>query len=222
MAALLLANAAMSLFRDDTDPRASIRWSARSVLAPLSDINESFLQLLIDVAKRREAAPSDFIAELREPLCQLSESARAIARGTPVLLVDMEFRNPMWWGAVATDSAKTHTAHTWLTSFPRNRAVRLARSTLMLAWHLAGTDPASCLALLGLSSPVIEIVGALQPQQIERIAERQGTCLRPRWEDRPSVWRHLLSAADDHAAAQGFTVRALQLSCAPARPPSAP
>jgi hypothetical protein len=107
---------------------------------------------------------------------------------------------------------------TWVTPFPRPRALKLARSALMLVWHLARSDRDSSLVVLGLSAPVIDIVGALQPQQIDRIAERHCAFLRPRWEDRPSVWRRLLCGAATQEAARTFTLRALQLTWDAARP----
>jgi hypothetical protein len=220
MKAPVIGGARMSLFLDDAAIGILVDWTLSDVRAPLCDINETFLRLLVDIAKLPEEPASDFIADLRAELCGLAEPIRSIAVRTPVLLVDMDLRDRAVWKVLSTDSTSTRSMPTCTMRFPRQRALKLARSALMLIWHLARTDRDSSLVLMGLSAPVIEIVRTLRPQQVDRIAERQVARLRPRWEDRPAVWRQLLAnAADNGEVARGFTLRALQLISASDRMP---
>ncbi len=211
----------MSTASDEFDRTTSSSGPLHNVRAPLSDINEAFLRLLIDLANLPGHPASDFMAELRAALRHLSEPVTAIAARTPVLLVDMEFAHHTWWAGIIADRPKARAQRNWLTSFPRTRVIKVARSTLMLAWHVARTDPASSLVLMGMSTPVMHTIATLQPQQLDRIAESQCMRLRPRWEDRPSVWRQLLAGVGrDELTTRAFTVRALQLSWGTAPSPS--
>jgi hypothetical protein len=78
----------------------------------------------------------------------------------------------------------------------------LMRETLILAWSTASTDPPTAGLLFGMSSEVAAIFGALGPHDIEQIAAKHKHQLRLRWEEHPTFWRELLSAAlraDDEA-----------------------
>ena len=77
---------------------------------------------------------------------------------------------------------------TWLAPFPRPAAVKLARSTLVLAWHTVRTNLDAAVVLLGIAPSVAEIIAKPHLQDLDRIAERQYRHVRPRWEDRPAVW----------------------------------
>jgi len=90
----------------------------------------------------------------------------------------------------------------------------------MLAWHTARTDADSALVLLGISPLVAEAISTLRLQDIDRIADRHYRRLRPRWEDRPAVWRQLLTCSreTDVDAAHEFVLHALQLTAAGAIP----
>jgi hypothetical protein len=100
----------------------------------------------------------------------------------------------------------------WRGSFPRGAAVPLARATLMFAWHSLRADRnAAC--LLGMSSAVSEAIAALSLTDIDRVVDRRFRHLRPRWEDRPAVWRQLLQAAQstDIRRTRDVNLRGLQL-----------
>jgi hypothetical protein len=199
-----------------------VAWSPREVRAPLADINASFLELLVDMARSDSRGGSDFLSELREPLSRLAEPVKLLAARIPFLLLDVEFRNHAWWKACATNPAKAFPPPpTWTTALPRLNSLKLARPALVLAWHLARTDRESCLIAMGMSAAVIDVVRLLQLQQIEAIAEQQCTRLRPRWEDRPALWRQLLAtAATGQPKTRDFVLHALQMSgsASPAQP----
>jgi hypothetical protein len=60
---------------------------------------------------------------------------------------------------------------------------------------------------------VAELIGALSMSEIERVAERRGRYVRPRWEDRPAVWHELIQAAcsPDIRRTREFCLHGLQL-----------
>jgi hypothetical protein len=194
-------------------PSIALSWNPRDVRAPLADINASFLQLLAQMA-RSDTDSSDFISELREALLKLADPVKSVAAGIPFLLVDLEFRNHAWWKACAASPSKVFPPPPrWTTSLPRLKALKLVRPALTLAWHLSRTDRESCLVALGMSRSVIEVVSLLQLQQIEAIAEHQCTRMRPRWEDRPSLWRQLLwVGSSDQPKTRDFVLHALQMT----------
>jgi hypothetical protein len=82
----------------------------------------------------------------------------------------------------------------------------------MLAWHSVRADVnASC--LLGISSAVAATLASFSLTELDRIAARRFRHVRPRWEDRPIVWRQLLLSASTGDARQtrDAHLRALQL-----------
>ena len=207
----------MNLEQCDTELIPPLGWTLRQVRAPLCDINETFLQLLIDLARLPAEPQSDFIAQLREQLKHLVEPVSVIAARAPVLLVDIKFRDREWWKRAATEAPKGRLPPSWMPALPRQRALIVTRATLTLAWHLARTDRDCCVVLLGMSVAVMDIMRALSLREVDRIAERQAGHLRPRWEDRPALWRQVLGAATDTPGlARALALRSLQLSFAPA------
>lgn len=186
------------------------------ILVLLSDVNESFLHLLVDGTTSPVIAVSESVTRLQE-LLRSRPDAVVQAALAPVLLLNVEFQNQDWWTAVAREPSSRFGDRIAL--FPREKTVELTRTALMLAWHFARADRATCLALLGLSPSVIPIVAALRPKQVEQIAEHQHPSLRPRWEDHPSVWQQLLArTAGDQLSMRALTIRALELSWVRPRP----
>jgi hypothetical protein len=60
---------------------------------------------------------------------------------------------------------------------------------------------------------VSQVIAGLSLSEIDRIVERNFQHLRPRWEDRPGVWRALLLAAEgeDFRKTRDFDLYSLQL-----------
>jgi predicted NAD/FAD-binding protein len=64
----------------------------------------------------------------------------------------------------------------------------------MLVWHAVHADQAgSC--LLGVSTEVARIIGSFSLTELDQAVERRFQYVRPRWEERPAVWRALLLSA---------------------------
>ena len=185
----------------------------RDLASALREINAQCLQLLVAMAHRPGDSSHDFIDEISGTLCRLSPGAQAAASYFPFLLVDMRFRDHEWWREVTAHPTTTRRSPTWLVQLPRQATIKLARTTLVLAWHTARTDRESAIVLLGISPSVADLLAQLSLCEFDRIAERHFRHLRPRWEDRPAVWAQLLNSAQngDNDAARELILRGLHL-----------
>jgi len=87
------------------------------------------------------------------------------------------------------------------------------------AWHLARSEPAAARLLLGLSAVNVTVIGGSTLSRLTALAESRAEWLRPRWENRPRVWRELLrtAAEGDAGALERLRVRGLQLLAAETR-----
>lgn len=131
------------------------------------------------------------------------------------LLVDLEFGNSDWWRGACSALAQQTRLPSWRGSFPRASGAQLARITLLLAWNSlrAARDLATARLLLGMTDEVGQLIANLKFDQIDRIAQKRSRFVRPRWDDRPAIWRRLLLAArtEDTRLMGEFNVHALQL-----------
>jgi hypothetical protein len=195
-------------------PAAAHGFANTDVLGPVCEVNAQCLQLLIDAARHSTVGKQGFVGELAASLHSLNAAARAGAARFPFLLADCRFRDLAWWQRIANHPTSAGSGPTWLTPFPRSAAVKLARSTLILAWHTVRTNLDAAVVLLGIAPSVAEVIATLQLQDLDRIAERQFRHVRPRWEDRPAVWRQLLVCArsGNVDTTHEFVLHALQLT----------
>jgi hypothetical protein len=199
------------------------RTNSKDALAPICEINEQCLQMLVHVAREAHTPPESFLHHLFSLIGPLDPKALATTARFPFLLVDFGFRDLSWWQSITPGHRRAGKDLSWLVPFPRATATKLARATLTLAWHTVRTDAEATRVLLGINPPVAEHIASLRLQDIDRIAERHFRRLRPRWEDRPAVWRQLLACAreTDVNAAHEFVLHALQLTAASALPVTA-
>jgi hypothetical protein len=125
----------------------------------------------------------------------------------------MEFANLDWWHAVRNHPSQQIRTPLWRGSFPRPSAIQLARATLLLAWNSLRADPVTARILLGMAPGVSELIAGLRFDEIDRIAQKRFRHVRPRWDDRPAVWRRLLLAAqaEDENLMGEFNLHGLQL-----------
>ena len=139
----------MVLFPEHT--HAAVVANSLDIRAALGGINGTFLQLLVDMAQLHTDPPVNFVEELRETLLRLNSHVNLVAARAPFLLVDIEFRNAAWWEAIAAEASRSVALPAGELNPARARALELARSTLMLAWHMARTDRESSLIEIGMS-----------------------------------------------------------------------
>lgn len=189
-------------------------------LAPICDINEQCLQMLVEAAHVPPTATEPFILQLLGLIAALDAATLSTAARFPFLLVDFGFRDPEWWSEITTDDEQETREETWPSPFPRAAAIALARATLMLAWHTVRTDSEASVVLLGIPPTVARLLRSQRLQDINRIAEQHHRRIRPRWEDRPGVWRQLMFCAKSTEvdAAHDFVLHALQLTASAALP----
>lgn len=189
-------------------------WVGERTLESLGRVNEQCIALLIDLAAAggRVPPPYALVEPLRLLLQEMDIAARRRAAASPHLLLDMQFRNTDWWREVSMHPERgAGTAR----GFPigRSRLAALARATLTLVWHSARAEHEAAQVMMGVCPPVIELIAAFSPIDLNRLAERHYRHLAPRWPDRPATWRRLLLAArsGDPASMRRFRLQGVQL-----------
>jgi hypothetical protein len=176
-------------------------------------VNQRCIEGLTQAARLARPDMSSLVTELREVLLQMTPETRARAARRTFLLVDMELGNAGLWRRFKSHPARVEFALNGRGTFPRAAAIQLARAILILAWYGVRADRYGANLLLGMSAAVSDIIAGLSLADIDRIAERQFCCVRPRWEDRPDLWLKLLSASQipDIRRARDINLRGLQL-----------
>jgi len=173
-------------------PAGEVNRAVEQALRPLFEVNQQCIELLVKAAWS-ERADLPLVRQLRASLRGMSIEAQICAARKAFLLVDMEFTNSAWWCLLRSHPARA-IAPPQPEYFPRSSAIQLARAALVLLRHnILSNAGEAC--LLGVHPRVGEIIGAFSMAEIERVAERRGRCVRPRWEDRPAVWYELIQAA---------------------------
>jgi len=158
----------------------------------LQEVNARLIELLASAAENPvECLP--LATQFRDLIEPMDPAARARVTSCPYLLVDAGFQDPMRWSRAA---AQTEAVGATTPCFPRAQAIELAHMTLLLAWTLVHVNRTGAGLLLGVSPACAEIIANLKLQEMQRIATDYCGWARPRWENRPEVWRRLLSAAN--------------------------
>lgn len=182
--------------------------------APLHEVNELCIDWLAGLAGGGDCTHiCSLVAPLRPRLQTLRAHAIHRAARQPFLLVDLEFTDLEWWQAVRSNPERQWKSRAWPPGTPKRAAVELTRATLVTTWHILRSDMSVARVALGLQREVAELIVNLRLAMIERVAEHQFRHIRPRWEDRPWLWRKLFTAADsnDPQALRDFEIHALQL-----------
>jgi hypothetical protein len=174
------------------NPAGEVDCALEQALRPLFEVNQQCIELLVKAA-RSDRADLPLVRQLRASLGSMSVEAQVCAARKAFLLVDMEFTNSSWWNLLPSHPSR-EISRPQPEYFPRNSAIQLARAALVLLRHSILSNAGEA-CLLGVHPRVGEIIGAFSMGEIERIAERRGRYIRPRWEDRPAVWYELIQAA---------------------------
>jgi hypothetical protein len=188
------------------------RGEAGPPLPGAREVNERCMDMLVHAA-RQERRSFALVAELRDQFVLTTPLTRRRVADRAFLLVDMHFRDHEWWDCAVNRAAGAMRNPPWHGSFPRLSGAHLVRATLILAWNGLRTDPATSCVLFGMAPAVAKIIATLRFDDIDRIAQKHFGHVRPRWDDRPAVWRKLLLAAqlDEENAMGDFNVHGLQL-----------
>jgi len=196
------------------DPAASYRpaepdWFA-AARKPLQEVNGRLIDLLTTAAEDPDELRLPLATQLRDILHGMDPAARGRAAACPYLLVDAGFQDVMRWSRAA---AETEPIDVILPCFAHAQAIALSHMTLVLAWTLVHTNTAGAGILLGVSPACAEIIADLRLQELQRIATDYCGWARPRWENRPEVWRRMLTTAraTDTSSLDNLGLQGLQL-----------
>jgi len=179
-----------------------------SDMRPLHEINERCLEFLMRAA-HADSPTFPLVSYLRDLFLSTTPETQARVAHRPVLLVDMQFTNGELWRTVQDNPARPIAGPAWQGTFPRPAAVQLAESTLLLAWHTIHAAPQE-VGLLGMTTDVADVIGQLAITEIAPVAKSLFGHLRPRWEDRPAVWRRMILSA---RSKDPWRARELSLYC---------
>lgn len=187
----------------DRGPHASqapseFTWKGAQAFSRVHALNERCLELLAQLARTDRQQDLAIVNQHRSLWRSLSaEAARKRAASAPFLLMDLHFQDADWWRSVKDPRPTRRRAMVLRAAFTGKIAAELTRETLMLAWSTVAFDRGATSIMLGMSPAVSDIIAGLGPQDVERIAARHGAHLQPRWEDMPTFWGKLLTAARD-------------------------
>lgn len=130
----------------------------------------------------------------------------AASRG--VLLVDMQFDQPLWWHRALGGPERQSRNGAGNGAFPRQSGIELARATMTLAWNAVQADRTIAPVVLGMDAEVVNLIATMPLTGLDRFATRHFRRIRPRWADRVEFWRELLSVSE---AGAGSSTRDLDL-----------
>ena len=188
---------------------------ARAEVADLSsiyEVNRKCIEELVRLSHRSGAAAWPFVATLRDVLSPMTPATELYAARLGILLVDLRFMSVDWWQMQGSACARSRRPTSSRGGWSSAMATQLTRLTLVTAWHtLRANSYAAC--LFGMTRDVAELISALSLTKIEFLVRQLHRHLRPRWEDQPTIWRHLLLAAQtkDMRSQRALCLRSLRL-----------
>jgi hypothetical protein len=191
-------------------------WLGTATLESLEEVNQQVLELL-RAQCRADLGRVPLLGEVGNLLMTLEAPALQRAAASCVLLVDMAFAEGSRWSDAILGAV--HDRQRPEPFFTVDGAVEVMRMVITHAWHLARSQPAAARLLLGLSAANVSVIGGCSLRRLIQLAEAHAEWLRPRWENRPRIWRDLLRTAGEGSlgAAERMRVRGLQLLAADAR-----
>ncbi len=193
-------------------------WLSAATLESMTEVNEEVLALL-QAQCSAAGLQQPLIQDVSDLLLNLDAASMRRAAGTGILLVDAGFAQGSRWSDALIGAVNDRDDLASEPFFTGDAAVRMMRLVMTHAWHLAHSEPAAARLLLGLSAHNAVAIGGCSLTRLLGLAELHAQWLRPRWENRPRVWRDLLrtAAQGDAGALERLRVRGLQLLAAEAR-----
>ena len=155
-----------------------------TLLDPIAELNAEILDAFAGAA-----------AGLQWQWRALSEDARLRLARCPFLLVDAGFARPELWASLPSVGVHEALPLRTLLAQRGSLATPLLRRVLLIAWHMARANRSGARIALGMSASCASVVAGCRIADLEALAERRPAWIRPRWDDRPDVWRAWLSAA---------------------------
>ncbi len=158
-------------------------WDA-AILEPMAELNAEILDALAGAT-----------AGLQWQWRALGDAARQRLARCPFLLVDAGFARPELWGAVPCAGVHEPLPVATLLAQRGPLPTPLLRRVLLFAWHLARANRLAARVALGMSAPCLVMMAGCRFADLESLAERRPSWIRPRWDDRPDIWQAWLAAA---------------------------
>ncbi len=178
----------------------------------IAELNGRFLELLAhSAAAEGVGIGTPIVVDLLPEWRQLSRAGLHRLAACPYLLLDAGFALPAHWREVLAGAVQDAADN----GRGREHAIStdLVRRALVLAWHLARSNPLAARITLGMNAECTLLIAARSIHQLEALAELRPSWVRPRWENRLDVWRQLLQAAthDQPQRLRQLQLRGLQL-----------
>ena len=137
----------------------------------------------------------------RAPL-ERARCGRARPRGGCLyLLVDAGFAEPERWRRRAVRQVDD-AGQGYAPFFSIAAGAAVAQAVLTFAWHLARCQGAAARLLLAMPAGCVAELARHTLGEVRALALRNPHWLRPRWAQRPGMWREFLAAAASEDAAQ--------------------
>lgn len=176
-------------------PAGAAHWGAQvlvdaRVMDALGSVNGAFLSLAAELHAQRPGMPAlglpgHVLAGLaRHGLC-----SRACA--VPLALFDLRFRDDRHWRKEALACRTVQDGQGADVADPRSR--RVARAAVMLAWHLAQTEPCAAQLALGMEPATREVLGDVPIGSLDALARRMAGSLSARFCTRERFWSEVTS-----------------------------
>jgi hypothetical protein len=201
-------------------------WLRAETLESVAELNEMSLALLAEQAAASAPQAGAALAPLAELWPHLDAAARRRAAACPYLLLEAGFTDPRRWQEASAGQVTEAHEPAYSSFFTVPAALEAARLVFTYAWHLASTQPAAARLFLGMPAPCAAAITRCSLRQMYALAERHPEWLRPRWSDRPEIWRELLAAAAtgegsalERARLHGLTLLAAEVRHAPQERP---
>jgi hypothetical protein len=172
-------------------PAGAAQWSEHSLLdaatrRALGSVNLAFLGLATELAEEGRlkliaGLPVRAIDSLIHP-----EAGPRLCESLPYALFDLRFGDGRFWESEITAAAGVQDA----SPLPDcdERVAALARSAVMLAWHLAQTRPAAVRIAFGAAPATIAALVRLPVAALDRLARRVAPALAARFGSRTRFW----------------------------------
>lgn len=200
-------------------PLSRAGWLRRQMLEALAEVNHRCLGLFAEqvLAPGSQADPA--LRQVGELWRSLDERSCWRAAACPYLLVDACFAEPQRWHWLGGSRVDDGACAPCPSFFTVPQAASVARTVFVYAWSMVINCSEGAPMVLGIHRQCAGLLAACSVSQVHELAERGAGWLRPRWLERPRLWRQMLLAAaeDDAAMLERSRMHGLQMLAAEAR-----
>jgi hypothetical protein len=160
-------------------------------LEPIYDLNRRMLGLLAEPMDEGTHHDFQLGTPISHALREMDSSIREQIALCPFLLVDASLSDATKWKL--SEYAERVPPHLDGVT----RVLELARATCVLSWYLLRTDELAARLILGVSQDCAAVIAQSGLTELQQIAARlvQQRSFKPRWHDRPDIWRQLIRLA---------------------------